>query len=166
MSVQYHALLDIGVTESLQIPTAAFVGDGTFIPWDRAIANVGDMFDVASPTKITIKEGGLYLVIAQLMWGTGASDGTVRRMQILMDSHRLGDPTIEVASCYALPVKNLTPYRTVINASRVVRVHRGDFFRVKAEQDTGGSVALWAHNEEVGYNLGDTATFFQALRLL
>jgi len=116
------------VTTSVAITTTT--GVEKTIDWDASDYDVGDLWVIGSPSKLTVPEDGLYVLFAQIAFAanaTGYRQIFIRNQGGSVISH----------SRHATPV---TGVGATITTYTEFELAAGDWFAVSAQQNSGGNL--------------------------
>lgn len=100
------------------------------VPWTTEVVDTGGMWVAGSPTRLTIPEPGLWLVIASISY---ASNGTGRRISTVLKNG------VEVDRI-DVPAAAANPHRYIVPVSEPAAA--GDYFEAQAWQSSGAALNI------------------------
>lgn len=109
---------------------------GTAVSWSTTSWNLGTLWAVGNPTRLTAPADGIYLLTAKSPW---AASGVGRRHL----KYRING----VATDYNLMVTTAQSGATRENGADLVEMTAGDYLEIWVEQDSGGSLNLLGGNQ-------------------
>lgn len=103
-------------------------GDGTKLSFSTVRWDTDGLFDIADPTKLTIKTDGVYIITALIEWATSANG--VRYVDILLNNtDYIGIESRQGASA-----------AIYMHATSIYTLKAGDYIEVLVFQNSGGNL--------------------------
>ncbi|MBM9499225.1 hypothetical protein JWG44_03030 [Leptospira sp. 201903071] len=101
------------------------------ISFDSVVYDTNNIFSLTDPTKLTIKNAGLYHVLGQLSYAQNATG--IRKVNIVLND-------LSVIGSTAVPAA--TTDLTNISTESIYRLASGDFIRLQGFQSSGGNLDI------------------------
>lgn len=115
--------------------------DYTAIPWDSALVDTGNFFNIGSPTIVTFPESGWYHHSIQVVWDI---NGTNLRELFLTDQDDY-NPVADSRLAVSLA-------KTVVSLGRPIYRNIGDTIFARVWQNSGGPLDILVNKNNVGAN--------------
>lgn len=120
--------------------TISVSGTASVVSFDSEIFDTGNFWSAAAPTLIKIPETGIYIFGASGIWaanGTGTRELSFRKNGSLIIQSN--DQPVDTATAAVTPYAHIT-YQT--------RLDTGDTLELLARQESGGSLAMIAEDND------------------